>query len=123
MIEENLSPRPVSVTTPTMMPAEAQVAATLRTPVVPDSIAWTQRFGPIADSRRKKLTTNPVTVAQNTLTVGEKPMSMKITIEMSEKKWHQERFASVQALSTPAKAASLMPYLRASSSTIRKSEK
>ena len=39
MIEENLSPRPVSVTTPTMIPADAHVAATFRTPVVPASIA------------------------------------------------------------------------------------
>src|SRR5438105_3986752 len=39
MIEENLRPRPVSVTTPTMMPAAAQVAATFSTPVVPARIA------------------------------------------------------------------------------------
>ena len=35
----------MSVTTPTMMPAEAQVAATFSTPVVPVSIAFTKRFG------------------------------------------------------------------------------
>ena len=40
-------------------------------------------------SAAKTLVAKAVTVAQNTLTVGEKPMSMKITIEMSEKKWYQ----------------------------------
>src|SRR5258706_7056548 len=88
-IEENLRPRPVSVTTPTMMPADAQVAATFSTPVVPASIACTKRRGIIADSRRKKLTTNAVTVAQKTLTVGEKPITMKTTIEMSDRQWNQ----------------------------------
>src|SRR2546426_4660573 len=39
MIELNLRPRPVSVTTPTMMPAPAQVVATLSTPVEPASSA------------------------------------------------------------------------------------
>ena len=37
----------------------------------------------------KKLTMNAVTVAQNTASVGENPMTMKITIETSEKKWYQ----------------------------------
>src|SRR5262245_49051086 len=36
--------RPVSVTTPTMMPAVAQVAATLSTPVVPSFMACTKRW-------------------------------------------------------------------------------
>jgi hypothetical protein len=63
MIDENLSPSPVSVTTPTMIPAAAHVAATFRTPVVPASIACTKRRGYIAVSRRKKLTKNAVTVA------------------------------------------------------------
>jgi hypothetical protein len=35
--------RPVSVTTPTMMPAVAQVAATLSTPVVPSFMAAANR--------------------------------------------------------------------------------
>src|SRR5258706_8826621 len=88
-IEENLARRQVGVTTRTMMPAEAQVAATFNTPVVPASMAWMKRLGTIADSRRKKLTTNAVTVAQKTLTVGEKPITMKTTIEMSDRKWNQ----------------------------------
>ena len=37
MISENFSPRPVSVTTPTMIPAVAQVDATDKTSVVPFS--------------------------------------------------------------------------------------
>src|SRR4051812_38749241 len=122
-MDENLRPSPVSVTTPTMMPAAAQVAATVSTPVVPASIAETRRFGPMAVSRRKKLTRNAVTVAQNTLTDGEKPMIMKTTIETSDRKWNQYRFDSVHALSTTWNAAAVMPYLRASSSTMRKSEK
>src|ERR1044072_4096884 len=48
---------------------------------------------------------------------------MKITMEMSEKKWYQYFLASDQALSATWNAAWLMPYLRASSSTMRKSEK
>src|SRR5881394_703417 len=88
-IDENLRPSPVSVTTPTMIPAAAHVAATLSTPVVPASIAAMNRFGYIADSRRKKLTTKAVTVAQKTLTVGEKPITMKTTMETSDRKWNQ----------------------------------
>ncbi len=41
-MELNFSPSPVSVTTPTMMPAPAQVAATLSTPIEPASIALTK---------------------------------------------------------------------------------
>src|ERR1039457_3820605 len=42
-MELNLSPRPVSVTTPTMMPAAAQVAATFSTPMDPPSMALMKR--------------------------------------------------------------------------------
>jgi hypothetical protein len=38
-IELNLRPSPVSATTPTMMPAPAQVAPTLSMPIAPPSIA------------------------------------------------------------------------------------
>ncbi len=38
-MELNFSPRPVSVTTPTMMPAAAQVAATFSMPTEPSRIA------------------------------------------------------------------------------------
>src|SRR5258706_368944 len=53
-----------------MIPAAAQVAATFSTPLVPAAIAATKRRGHIAVSGRKKLTTNAVTVAQKTASVG-----------------------------------------------------
>ena len=40
-------------------------------------------------SRRRKLVTNDTTVAQNTDSTGEKPNSMKTTIETSDRKWNQ----------------------------------
>ena len=43
----------------------------------------------MAESARKKLVNSEATVAQNTDMLGEKPMSMNTTIEMSEKKWNQ----------------------------------
>src|SRR5476649_2057440 len=43
-MELNFSPKPVSVTTPTMMPAAAQVAATFSTPMEPPSMALMKRF-------------------------------------------------------------------------------
>ena len=55
MIMENLSPRPVSVTTPTMIPAAAQVAATDSTPVLPSIKARQRRGGVSAVSARMKL--------------------------------------------------------------------
>ena len=87
MIELNFRPRPVSVTTPTMMPAPAQVAATDSTPIEPPSIALTKpdwksfgasgrsprnsAYGSSAQSRWKKLVMNVTTVAQNTDSTGE----------------------------------------------------
>ena len=55
MIPANLSPSPVSVTTPTMMPAVAHVAATESTLVEPASSAVHNRRGCSAVSRRMKL--------------------------------------------------------------------
>ena len=43
-MEENFSPRPVSVTMPTMMPAAAQVVAALSTPIEPSAIAAVSFF-------------------------------------------------------------------------------
>ena len=40
-------------------------------------------------SRRRKLVTNDTIVAQNTDSTGEKPHSMKTTIETSDRKWNQ----------------------------------
>ena len=44
-MDENFSPRPVSVTTPTMMPAEAQVVAAVSTPIEPSASVRIRRFG------------------------------------------------------------------------------
>ena len=90
-MELNFRPSPVSVTTPTMMPAAAQVTPTLSIPTVPSRSACTSREsrralqsaagrqpdgcsidqGSSAQSRCRKLTTKAVTTAQNTAAVGE----------------------------------------------------
>src|SRR3954467_7834436 len=85
-MELNFSPRPVSVTTPTMMPADAQVAATFSTPSEPPSSAftspefqnpfshgsrpWNHSYGMSAESRWKKEKRNVATVAKNTDITG-----------------------------------------------------
>src|SRR5215204_7658296 len=60
-IDENLSPSPVRVTTPTTMPAQAQVVAALMAPIEPSAMARTsfealkpsrQMLGPAAESVR-----------------------------------------------------------------------
>ena len=66
MMELNLSPRPVNVTTPTIRPAAAQVTATARTPTEPAFSASTSLAGYKAHSFRRKLRTKAITVAQNT---------------------------------------------------------
>src|SRR6476646_6354371 len=104
-MELNFSPSPVKVTTPTMMPAPADVAATFRTPMVPPSSAFTRpevhslgRMGPrprntshgISEhSGRSKLVKADTTVAQKTDSTGEKPHIMKKTMEISDRKWNQ----------------------------------
>ncbi len=86
-MELNLSPSPVSVTTPTMMPAEAQVMATVSTPIDPPSSDLTnpdlqkpfihgmrprnQSYETSAVSLWKNDSTNVTTVAQNTDSTGE----------------------------------------------------
>ena len=91
MIALNLSPSPVSVTTPTMIPAPAQVTATFSTPIDPASSAWknfdlniwsTIRFVELWRPRNRsyensvasgcrKLVRTAATVAQNTDITGE----------------------------------------------------
>src|SRR5919206_371021 len=51
-IEENLRPSPVSVTTPTTMPAEAQVVAALMAPIEPSAMARTRGEASTADQTR-----------------------------------------------------------------------
>src|SRR5215510_4858714 len=107
-MELNFSPRPVSVTTPTMMPAPAQVEATLSTPSEPPASAVMKldcsnplRTGDLprktskstsAVSRRRKLVTIDTTVAQNTESTGENPHNMKTMIDTSDRKWNQYFF-------------------------------
>src|SRR5690349_10761419 len=120
-MELNFRPSPVSVTTPTMMPAPAQVAATFSTPTEPPSIAFTKpeppslrqkpppenrSQGSSAVSRRRKLVASDTTVAQNTDITGEKPMSMKTTMETSDRKWNQYLRVRFQTESTFSKTAS-----------------
>ena len=85
----NLSPSPVLATTPTMIPAAAQVAATFSIWPEPSCSAATSLRQPIAVSRRRNDTANVTTVAQNTDRIGEKPSTMNTTIETSETKWYQ----------------------------------
>jgi hypothetical protein len=63
MIPDRLSPSPVSVVTPTMMPAAAVVAAIGSTLRAPSASAWKARRGPIRWLRSKKDSTNASRVA------------------------------------------------------------
>ena len=85
-----------------MSPAPAQVAAIAKTPVEPAAndlvrlelyrpdrigiLPLNQAYGMIAVSSRNMLVKAETTVAANTDNTGEKPISMKTTMEMSEKK-------------------------------------
>jgi hypothetical protein len=122
-----------------MMPAPAHVAATFSTERAPPSSAFTspefanprrkgsrprsKPYESSAESRCRKLVAKATTVAQNTESSGEKPNSMKITMEKSERKWNQYFFVRLQADSTRSKTTSFMPNLRTSISTMRKRAK
>ena len=68
------SPSPVSVTTPTMMPAVAVVAATPSTPAAPGSQRREQpRAASARVSRRTKLSATARSVAQNTARNADMP--------------------------------------------------
>ena len=62
-IDENFRPRPVSVTTPTTMPAQAQVVAAFSAPIEPSASAFTSLVGTSAVSLRRKLSAKVTTVA------------------------------------------------------------
>ena len=62
-MDENLSPSPVNVTTPTTMPAQAQVVAALSAPIEPSASAFTSFFGTSAVSLRRKLSAKVTAVA------------------------------------------------------------
>src|SRR3954468_6599140 len=115
-IELNLRPRPVRVTTPTMMPAPAHVEATFSTPSEPPRSALMKldcrrpramgarprstSHESNAVSGRSKLVIADTTVAQNTDSTGEKPHSMKTTMETSDRKWNQYFLLRLHADST-----------------------
>ena len=62
-IDENLRPRPVSVTMPTTMPAQAQVVAAFSAPIEPSASAFTSLVGTSAVSLRRKLSAKVTTMA------------------------------------------------------------
>ena len=76
----------MSVTTPTMMPAVAQVVAAVSTWIEPSRSVLTNRLGVIAVSRVRKL---KPTLARWTRTPRDSrsPNSMNTMIEISDRKW------------------------------------
>ena len=87
MSPEIFSPSPVSVTTPTMMPAVAVVAQTPSTPVAPLLRASASRRGVNAVSLRRKLSATASVVAQNTARNADMPATMNTPIATSDVKW------------------------------------
>src|SRR5258706_9098402 len=81
------NPRPVNVTTPTIMPAVAVVAATDSTPLPPVSSAAMSFRGHSAVSGRTKLNATASPVAQNTALNAVMPSTMKPAIPTSELQW------------------------------------
>ena len=130
-MELNLSPRPVSVTTPTMIPAAAQVAATARMPTDPARRAWTIRvwwsglpgpgMKPSAVSLRRNESAAAAIVAQNTAVIALNPSSMKTITAIREVKWNPRCRIIRQMLSRARSSTVLVANRRASSSTIRNS--
>ncbi len=84
---ESSSPRPVSETTATMMPAAAVVAAIGSTPRAPATSASQTLRGPMRSRLSRKDTRNASTVATITARNGEKPSTSSTTIAISEEKW------------------------------------
>jgi hypothetical protein len=70
-----------------MMPAVAHVVAAVSTPIEPSASARTSLLPVSAHSRRRKLSANAATVAQNTDSIGEKPITMNTTTAISDRKW------------------------------------
>ena len=87
MMLDIFSPSPVRVTTPTMTPAVAVVAATASTARPPVSSAVTRRAGRNAVSRRTKLRTMASIVARNTARNGVMPDTSSRTMARSGRNW------------------------------------
>src|SRR5580765_3168514 len=87
-----LRPRPVSVTTPTMMPATAVVARTDNTSSPPATSDSTSRPGVSHQSRdMRKLTTTAARIDQNTARNGDMPIAMRAATRTRDTKWKEER--------------------------------
>jgi hypothetical protein len=69
-----------------MIPAAAQVEATVRTPIEPPLNARINFLGEKAVSLRIKLNAKVITVAQKTAMMGVKPIIMITTMAMREMK-------------------------------------
>ena len=87
MIPASPSPRPVSVVTPTMTPAAAQVAATGSTPRAPLDSAWPIRRGVIRSGGAGTTAANASTVAYTTGGTPRPRAPCSTTITISEEKW------------------------------------
>jgi hypothetical protein len=86
MIPASFNPRPVSVTTPTMMPEAAHTATTGSTPMAPAASASHSRRGVSRCSRSRKLSPKASSVDRTTARNGVMPSTMKMTIANSELK-------------------------------------
>ena len=87
MIELTFSPSPVKVTTATMIPAAAVVAATGSTPMAPAASASHVRLGVIQVERSRNDSKKAATVAYSTARNGDRPNAIRITIRNNELKW------------------------------------
>ncbi len=80
-------PRPVSVTTPTMMPATAVVASTGSTSSPPATSAPPSLRGPSRSSGRPNtLNATAAIVAQNTARNGDNPIAIRTATRTSDRK-------------------------------------
>src|SRR6188508_2846498 len=106
-----------------MMPAVAQVVAAVSALVELSDSARTNFFDVSAVSRVRKLRAKVSTVDQNTDSVGEKPHSMKKTIETSDAKWKPWRRIISHSVSSGLTDTIRAPKRLASSSTMNSSER
>jgi hypothetical protein len=119
MIEDRSSPRPVSVSTATIRPAAAVVAATGSTPVAPLASASNTRGGVIRRLRSRKDSRNASAVAYTTALNADWSSARRPTMTISELKWYPKRPSSRQKLCCSMGTART-PNRRASNSTARK---
>ena len=114
MMLENLRPMPVSPMVPTMMPMTPTVAPMTRVALAPPTVASHISLGPMRYSGSTQLMTMQLTVAQNALMPGEKPMSMSTTMTMSGRDLYQWRLNTTMAGSNSSSTRPLMSCFLAS---------